>query len=76
MCLKYILFSNFISINRIECIDKIRIEYVAKKRKNKKLTAIDLMIIITQEKGINVGMYLTLCDFEKLNLRILWGSIV
>lgn len=43
---------------------------------NKKLTAIDLMIIITQEKGINVGMYLTLCDFEKLNLRILWGSIV
>ena len=40
MCLKYILFFNFISIDKIGCIGKIRIKFVAKKRKNKNLTAI------------------------------------
>ena len=40
MCLKYILFSNFISIDKIGCIGKIRIECVAKKRKNRNLIAI------------------------------------
>ena len=40
MCLKYILFSNFMSIGKVECIDKIRIKCIAKKRKNKKLIAI------------------------------------
>lgn len=30
----------------------------------------------TKEKGINVGMYLTLCGFEKLNHCVLWVNLV
>ena len=41
-------FFNFISIDKIEFIGKVKIEYVAKKRKNKKL-----IVICKVNKGQN-----------------------
>ena len=60
MCRKYILFFNCISIDKIGCIGKIKIKFVAKKIKNK-----NLIVICKVNKGQNCKKYILNCDGNK-----------